>query len=230
MISDSLTDHPPVRPPPPPLVAPLLHFSFFTPCWLLAFLLLVMWKSTSIFICSPKVKGCVCFQRTAVVLLSSMTAPSMSSTTSGAFQGSSAKPTRAVTQGLAGMRVRGRALVCCLTVLVQSRAFRIAPPIRGAPLASRARASAAAPPLMAYDVRYSPNVWKDEGEIKPGFGGIWPGDPDAETHHVREMHAATAVVYTSTAFYHVLLSNISVSVSTSTTGTRSCCSNPTVAA
>ena len=37
---------------------------------------------------------------------------------------------------------------------------------------------------MAYDVKYSPNRWKDEGDIVPGFGGIWPGDPDAETYHV----------------------------------------------
>lgn len=38
---------------------------------------------------------------------------------------------------------------------------------------------------MAYDVKYSPNRWRDEGDIVPGFGGVWPGDPDAETHHVR---------------------------------------------
>lgn len=39
-------------------------------------------------------------------------------------------------------------------------------------------------PVMAYDIRYSPNKWKDE-EIEPGFGGVWPGDPDAQTHNVR---------------------------------------------
>lgn len=40
--------------------------------------------------------------------------------------------------------------------------------------------------MMAYDVRYSPNRWRDDPEdIKPGFGGIWPGDPDAKTHQVR---------------------------------------------
>lgn len=40
--------------------------------------------------------------------------------------------------------------------------------------------------MMAYDIRYSPNKWPGE-EIKPGFGGVWPGDPNAETFHVRPM-------------------------------------------
>ena len=86
------------------------------------------------------------------------------------------------------MGVRGRALLCLFTV-VQSRAFMVAPPARrgppgGACRSAAASRSSAASPLMAYDVKYSPNRWKDEGDIVPGFGGIWPGDPDAETYHV----------------------------------------------
>lgn len=45
---------------------------------------------------------------------------------------------------------------------------------------------------MAYDVKYSPNRWRDESDIVPGFGGVWPGDPDAETHHVRPADPAAA--------------------------------------
>lgn len=89
--------------------------------------------------------------------------------------------------------MRGRALVC-LSMAAQSRAFLIASPaadprgaLRGACRSRKAR-TPAAPPLMAYDVKYSPNRWRDEGDIVPGFGGIWPGDPDAETHHVRPVH------------------------------------------
>lgn len=73
----------------------------------------------------------------------------------------------------------------------QPRAFLIAPPAATkGPLSDACRSPAAArtsaaPLLMAYDVKYSPNRWRDEGDIVPGFGGIWPGDPDAETHHVR---------------------------------------------
>lgn len=39
--------------------------------------------------------------------------------------------------------------------------------------------------MMAYDVRYSPNRWRDGGDIVPGVGGVWPGDPNAKTYHVR---------------------------------------------
>lgn len=89
------------------------------------------------------------------------------------------------------MRVRGSSLLC-LSVAAHSQAFLIAPPASsrgslGDACRSPARASAA-PPLMAYDVKYSPNRWRDEGDIVPGFGGVWPGDPDAETHHVRQEH------------------------------------------
>lgn len=87
------------------------------------------------------------------------------------------------------MGVKGRALVC-LSMVVQSRAFTFAPSTRRGPL-DTARPSASAPSrtsvasaLMAYDVKYSPNRWRDEGDIVPGFGGIWPGDPDAETYQV----------------------------------------------
>ncbi|KAG5189812.1 ferredoxin [Tribonema minus] len=34
---------------------------------------------------------------------------------------------------------------------------------------------------MAYDVRYSPNSWPNQ-PLEPGVGGIWPGDPNAQTH------------------------------------------------
>ncbi len=85
------------------------------------------------------------------------------------------------------MGVKGRALLC-FSMVAQSRAFMFAPSTRRGPLGA-ARRSASAPSrtcatLMAYDVKYSPNRWKDEGDIVPGFGGIWPGDPDAETYHV----------------------------------------------
>ncbi|CAM9671531.1 unnamed protein product [Pylaiella littoralis] len=117
-----------------------------------------------------------------------MTAPSVSSA-SRAARGFGVKKRRVASRRLhAGMRMRGRALVCCfLTMTVQSRAFLIAPPARGAPRAAGAPTSSS---LMAYDVKYSPNVWRDEDEIKPGFGGIWPGDPDAETHHVTYVNKA----------------------------------------
>lgn len=86
--------------------------------------------------------------------------------------------------------MRGRALLY-LSMAAQSRAFLIASsvastgPLRAVCRSPAAARTSAAPPLMAYDVKYSPNRWRDEGDIVPSFGGIWPGDPDAETHHVR---------------------------------------------
>ena len=47
---------------------------------------------------------------------------------------------------------------------------------------------------MAYDVKYSPNRWRDDADdIEPGFGGIWPGDPDAKTHKARDPTAALSL-------------------------------------
>ena len=80
------------------------------------------------------------------------------------------------------MRMRGALL---LAMAVQSRGFLAAPSARVRLGTSRTRASTSTT-VMAYDVRYSPNRWKDdEGDIEPGFGGIWPGDPDAKTHKAR---------------------------------------------
>lgn len=80
------------------------------------------------------------------------------------------------------MTVRGALL---LAMAVQSRGFLVAPSARVRLGTSRPRASTSTT-VMAYDVRYSPNRWKDdEGDIEPGFGGIWPGDPDAKTHKAR---------------------------------------------
>lgn len=89
---------------------------------------------------------------------------------------------------LAGTNIGAAALLLLLAVLaVPSHAFIVANPggmvglgrVRG-----KASARGASPVMMAYDVRYSPNRWAGE-EIEPGFGGVWPGDPDAETHNVR---------------------------------------------
>lgn len=64
-----------------------------------------------------------------------------------------------------------------------AKAFLPAPSMPSRYVASRTRESTSA--TMAYDVRYSPNSWKDEGDIEPGFGGIWPGDPNAKKYNVR---------------------------------------------
>ncbi|CAM9872433.1 unnamed protein product, partial [Hapterophycus canaliculatus] len=89
------------------------------------------------------------------------------------------------------MKARGGALAC-LSMAMQSRAFLVTtsslrPIPRGA---CPSRRSSTASTLMAYDVKYSPNRWRDEGDLVPGFGGIWPGDPDAETHHVTYVNKA----------------------------------------
>ncbi|CAM9257934.1 unnamed protein product [Ectocarpus sp. 8 AP-2014] len=113
--------------------------------------------------------------------------------TSRAGGGRSTKPRRPVATGSGGMRERAGALVC-LSMAVQSRAFLVAPAVGGGACRPRAGAGAArtsaASLLMAYDVKYSPNKWWDEDDIVPGFGGIWPGDPDAETHHVTYVNKA----------------------------------------
>lgn len=84
----------------------------------------------------------------------------------------------------ASMRMRGALL---LAMAVQSRGFLVAPSARVRLGTSHPRASTSTT-VMAYDVRYSPNRWKDDdGDIEPGFGGIWPGDPDAKTHKAREL-------------------------------------------
>lgn len=111
--------------------------------------------------------------------------------TSRAGGGPSIKPRRPAATGSGGMRARAGALVW-LSMAVQCRAFLGAPSVGGGacrlrPATAAAGAAArtsAASPLMAYDVKYSPNKWWDEDDIVPGYGGIWPGDPDAETHHV----------------------------------------------
>lgn len=76
------------------------------------------------------------------------------------------------------------------TIAVQSRAFLVAPLGRGARLGAPqlARgASSSSVVRMAYNFERSPNTWKDaEGDIEPGFGGVWPGDPNAKTHNVRQ--------------------------------------------
>lgn len=87
------------------------------------------------------------------------------------------------------MTVRGALL---LAMAVQSRGFLVAPSARVRLGTSRPRASTSTT-VMAYDVRYSPNRWKDdEGDIEPGFGGIWPGDPDAKTHKARTCNPTAA--------------------------------------
>lgn len=84
----------------------------------------------------------------------------------------------------------GGATVLAL-IAVQSRAFLVAPLGRGVRLGASqlARgASSSSAVRMAYNFQRSPNTWKDEeGEIEPGFGGVWPGDPNAKTHHVRQV-------------------------------------------
>lgn len=36
-------------------------------------------------------------------------------------------------------------------------------------------------------LKFSPNRWKRNGQpLEPGFGGIWPGKPDAKTYKVSE--------------------------------------------
>ncbi|CAM9585394.1 unnamed protein product [Phaeothamnion confervicola] len=55
-----------------------------------------------------------------------------------------------------------------------------------APRISQGGGRGAAAPTMAYDISTSPNRWGNE-PLEPGFGGIWPGDPNAETHRVRVM-------------------------------------------
>mmetsp|Transcript_18506 Transcript_18506/g.24450 ORF Transcript_18506/g.24450 Transcript_18506/m.24450 type:complete len:211 (+) Transcript_18506:88-720(+) len=52
------------------------------------------------------------------------------------------------------------------------------------PLQSRSKSARKNSPqklyMAKYDYRFSPNRWSlAEGPIEPGFGGPWPGDPDA---------------------------------------------------
>lgn len=107
--------------------------------------------------------------------------------------GRSIEPRRPVATGSGGMRARAGALVW-LSMAVQSRAFLVSSSVGAGACRPRAADGAArtsaASPLMAYDVKYSPNKWWDEDDIVPGFGGIWPGDPDAETHHVSSRQRA----------------------------------------
>ncbi|CAM9162850.1 unnamed protein product [Choristocarpus tenellus] len=48
---------------------------------------------------------------------------------------------------------------------------------------------------MGYDIRDSPNRWRGE-KLEPGYGGVWPGDPNAETHKVTVMNKAGEEVAT----------------------------------
>ncbi len=46
-------------------------------------------------------------------------------------------------------------------------------------------------------LKYSPNRWKNNGEpLEPGFGGIWPGDPNAKTYKVTVKDPRTGTNYT----------------------------------
>lgn len=104
--------------------------------------------------------------------------------------GSKALLRRRNTLGSASMRMRGALL---LAMAVQSRAFVVAPSARVRLGTSHPRASTSAT-AMAYDVKYSPNRWRDDADdIEPGFGGIWPGDPDAKTHKARDPTAALSL-------------------------------------
>lgn len=104
---------------------------------------------------------------------------------------SNAPLTRPITlRSSASMRVGGALL---LAMTVQSRGFLVAPPaqVRLGTSCPRAITSTT---VMAYDVRYSPNRWRDDdGDIEPGFGGIWPGDPDAKTHKARTRNPTAAL-------------------------------------
>lgn len=75
-----------------------------------------------------------------------------------------------------------------LAIVGQSRAFLVRPSGRAMPGAPRVRPRASEKMAvdLPFDFTRSPNRWKDEDtDSKPGFGGIWPGDPNAVKHHVR---------------------------------------------
>lgn len=80
-------------------------------------------------------------------------------------------------------------LAAVLVLAMPSCAFLVAQPRTGGLLGvgrvrERASPTSRSTTMMAYDIRYSPNKWNGE-EIEPGFGGVWPGDPDAQTHNVK---------------------------------------------
>ncbi|CAM9458371.1 unnamed protein product [Discosporangium mesarthrocarpum] len=55
------------------------------------------------------------------------------------------------------------------------------------------RTRATAVTSMVYDVvKYTPNRWAGE-EVEAGFGGVWPGDPNAKTHRVDHDRQVTVV-------------------------------------
>lgn len=93
------------------------------------------------------------------------------------------------------------------TIAVQSRAFLVAPLGRGVRLGApqlAPGASYSSVVRMAYNFERSPNTWKDdEGDIEPGFGGVWPGDPNAKTHNVRQSSVAVCCLTTLYLCCHV---------------------------
>lgn len=110
-------------------------------------------------------------------------------------------------RGLGKMRARGArsvgsaggfgALTALAAVMgiAPSVSFLAPPSLPGSLGVPHARAKTST--MMAYDVRYSPNTWRGE-EIEPGYGGVWPGDPDAKTYKVcRSGLLATSEVYYS---------------------------------
>lgn len=95
-------------------------------------------------------------------------------------------------------------LAAVLVLAMPSCAFLVAQPRTGGLLGvgrvrERASPTSRSTTMMAYDIRYSPNKWNGE-EIEPGFGGVWPGDPDAQTHNVskRERELGTHLSVVST--------------------------------